>query len=156
MAIETKKETEVLRKEALTFLGKHKKMILTVLDKEGYPNSSLVLYANKAFDVYFGTRRAFGKYAALNADPHVALAVVGEGIDPLQVLDMQGVAEEISERDFKDTLSWFAEKNTSKFYVKDADDLVMFRIKPTCIRWLDALSGDLQICDITPEENSVS
>lgn len=148
MSIVSKKETTEVRKEADKFLSNHKKMILTILDKEGHPNSSLLLYAVDDFTIYFGTCRSFGKYAALSADPHVAVAVVQEGIDPLQVLDIQGVAEEIPEEETQERLDWFVSKNTSKYYIKDADDFVMFKIKPLCIRWLDAMSGDLQICDI--------
>lgn len=148
MSIVNKKETIEVRKEADTFLSNHKKMILTILDKEGHPNSSLMLYAVDNFTIYFGTCKSFGKYAALNANPHVAVAVVQESIDPLQVLDIQGVVEEIPEADTKERLEWFVGKNTSKYYIKDADDFVMFKIKPLCIRWLDAMSGDLQICDI--------
>ena len=148
MSIVKKSETSKKRKEAIEFLNGHKKMVLTILDKEGHPNSSLLLYAVDEFTVYFGTCRSFGKYAALKADPHVAVAVVQEGIDPLQVLDIQGIAEEIPEEETQDRLEWFVSKNTSKYYIKDAEDYVMFKVKPTCIRWLDAMSGDLQICDI--------
>ena len=91
--------------------------------------------------------------SALTADPHIALAIVQEGIDPLQVLDMQGVVEEITEEETRVTLNWFVLQNTAKYYVKDAEDFVMFKIKPTNIRWLDATSGDLQICDLTPKSN---
>lgn len=148
MSISEKKETTEVRKEAGVFLQNHRKMILTILDKEGHPNSSLLLYVVDDFTIYFGTCRSFGKYAALKSDPHVAVAVVQEGIDPLQVLDIQGVAEEIPESETKEKLEWFVSKNTSKYYIKDAEDYVMFKITPTCIRWLDAMSGDLQICDI--------
>ncbi len=141
-------ETTEVRSEASQFLIDHKKMILTVLDKDGYPNSSLVLYVADDFTIYFGTRRAFGKYAALTTNPHVAIAVVQESIDPLQVLDIQGIAEEIPEAETKKTVEWFMSKNTSKFYIKGAEDLVMFKIKPLCIRWLNATSGDFQVCDI--------
>lgn len=148
MSIAQKNETEELKKEAEAFLDEHKKMILTVLDEEGHPNSSLMLYANDGFDIYFGTCESFGKYKALMKDPHVALAVVQEKIDPLQVLDIQGVVEEVPKGDTQERLDWFVSKNTSKYYIKDAEDFVMFKVKPLCIRWLDATSGDLQVCDI--------
>ena len=148
MSIQSNKETEAIRDQAKTFLEDHKKMILTILDKDGYPNSSLMLYAVDGFTIYFGTCESFGKYKALSANPHVAVAVVQEGIDPLQVLDMQGVVEEVPKEDVRERLEWFTSKNTAKYYIKDAPDYVMFKITPTCIRWLDAMTGDLQICDI--------
>lgn len=149
MSVAQKEETAEVRKEAIEFLDSHKKMIMTIIDKDGYPNSSLLLYAADDFTIYFGTRKAFGKYSALMVNPHVAVAVVQESIDPLQVLDIQGAVEEIPEDQTKETLEWFTGKNSSKYYVKDAEDFVMFKITPRCIRWLDAMSGDLQICDLS-------
>lgn len=134
---------------ALSFLNNHRKMVLTVLDHEQHPNSSLMLYAvDDDFNVYFGTCECFGKYRALKADPHVSLAVVHESVDPLQVVDMQGIVEEIPHEKTQETLEWFTNKNPAKYYVKDAEDFVMFKIKPTGVRWLDASSGELQMHDL--------
>lgn len=143
------KTPEALRKEALDFLNEHRKMVLTVLDIERHPNSSLMLYAvDDNFNVFFGTCEAFGKYKALKADNHVSLAVVQESIDPLQVVDMQGVVEEIPYEKTAETLEWFVGKNPSKYYVKDSEDFRMFKIVPSGVRWLDATSGELQINDL--------
>lgn len=134
---------------ALEFLNGHRKMVLTVLDQHKHPNSSLLLYAvDDDFTFYFGTRKAFGKYKALVADPHVAIAVVQESIDPLQVVDVQGIAEEIPSEETHATLALFESRNPSKYYVKDAEDFVMFRVKPSGVRWLDATSGELHIYDL--------
>ncbi len=136
-------------KEALGFLNLHRKMVLTILDENTHPNSSLMLYAvDDNFNIYFGTCRCFGKYAALKADGHVSVAVVQEEIDPLQVVDVIGVAEELPESETQETLKWFTDKNPAKYYVKDAEDFTMFKIKPTGVRWLDATSGDLEIYDL--------
>ncbi|NQV92972.1 pyridoxamine 5'-phosphate oxidase family protein [Candidatus Kaiserbacteria bacterium] len=108
-----------------------------------------MLYAvDDNFNIYFGTRKSFGKYNAILADEHVSLAVVEEELDPLRVVDIQGSAEIIPEEQTQELLQWFIEKNTSKYYVKDAEDFVMFKIKPDGVRWLDATSGDLEIHDI--------
>ena len=146
--MEEKSQTE-LKAEALEFLSAHRKMVLSVLDKEKHPNSSLLLYVtDDDFNIFFGTCTCFGKYKALQADPHVSLAVVEESVDPLKVFDMQGVAEEIPHDKTHETLEWFVSKNDSKYYVKDRDDFVMFKIKPTKARWLDASSGELQMHDL--------
>lgn len=131
------------------FLNNHRKMVLTILDQEKHPDSSLMLYAvDDDFNFYFGTVKRFGKYMALQADNHVSLAVVQELLDPLQVVDAKGVAEELSMEESRERLEWFTTKNPAKYYVKDAEDYVMFRIKPQDIRWLDATSGDLEIYDL--------
>ena len=79
-------------------------------------------------NIYFGTRKAFGKYAALKKDGRIALSVIQEDVDPLKSVDMDGVAEEIGEGNLKSTLEWFTQKNTSKYYVKDAPDFTMFKM----------------------------
>lgn len=140
---------EELKTEALAFLNHHRKMVLTVLDKEQHPNSSLMLYAvDDDFNVFFGTCECFGKYQALKANPHVSLAVVQEERDPLQVVDMQGRVEEIPHEKTQETLAWFTSKNPAKYYVKDAEDFVMFKIAPSGVRWLDATSGELEMHDL--------
>jgi general stress protein 26 len=144
-----KEVTPEIRDEALAFLNQHKKMVLSILDIEKHPNSSLLLYAvDDEFKMYFGTCKHFGKYAALSADPHVSLAVVEEKIDPLKVIDMQGRVEEISSQKTSETLKFFESKNSSKFYVKGEKDFVMFKVIPTHVRWLDASDGKLQMYDI--------
>ena len=138
-----------LKAEAKKFLDKHRKMVLTVLDQDGSPNSSLMLYAtDDDFNLYFGTCRCFGKYSALKNDARVAVAVLEEEIDPLRVVDIQGKAEEIPEDKTKETLKWFESKNPAKYYVKDAEDFVMFKVEPKEVRWLDATSGELKIYDL--------
>lgn len=145
-------DQQQLKQTIINFLNNHRKMVLTVLDEKKHPNSSLMLYAtDDDLRIYFGTKRSFGKYKALHADPHVSLAVVQESVDPLQVTDMQGFVEEIPVEQKSARLEWFIGKNPSKYYVKDADDFVMFRITPTAVRWLDATSGDLHMHDLSTE-----
>lgn len=133
----------------LSFLNRHHKMVLASIEADGSPNTSLLLFAvDDDLNVYFGTRKAFGKYAALKKEGRVALSVIQEDVDPLKSVDMDGVAEEIGEGNLKATLEWFTQKNTSKYYVKDAPDFTMFKITPSSIRWLDATSGELQMHDL--------
>ena len=142
-------DQQKLKQKILDFLNAHFKMVLTVLDENKHPNSSLMLFAtDEDLQIYFGTRKSFGKYKALVADPHVSIAVVQEGVDPLQVVDMQGTAKEISKEKTLEILKWFVGKNPAKYYVKNADDFVMFQIIPSAVRWLDATSGDLCIHDL--------
>ena len=138
-----------LKRIVREFLNAHRKMVLTVLDQNKHPNSSLMLYAaDDDLNIYFGTCEHFGKYKALKADPHVAVAVVQESVDPLQVVDVQGVAEQVPAEKTQETLAWFTEKNPATYYVKDREDFVMFKIVPSGVRWLDATGGELQIHDV--------
>ncbi len=142
------KSPEIIN-EVKDFLNTHKKMVLSIKGLYGHPNSSLLLYViDEDFNFYFGTCKCFGKYEALKKDPHVAIAVVGERVDPLRVVDVIGVAKEIPENEIKDKLDWFTSKNSAKYYIKDKEDYVMFKVEPENIRWADATSGDLYIYDL--------
>lgn len=139
-----------LRADALSFLKAHRKMSLATLDKEGHPSVSMVLYASDdSFNIYFGTRKIFGKYHALVADPHVGLTVIEGVLDPLKEVEIAGGAVELSSEESKEKLQWFTEQNPSPFYIKDEEDFVMFKITPEAIHWIDASSGVLMPHDLT-------
>ncbi len=144
---------EALQKAVRDFLNAHRKAIFAIIDTHGLPTTSLMLYAiDDDLNVYFGTRRSFGKYADIRQSPVLSLSVVEESIDPLKVVDIRGTAVEIPDEECGKTCSFFKTKNPSKYYVEDAEDFVMFKVVPSFVRYADASSGSLVIEDlpITP------
>lgn len=125
-------------------------MVLGVNDEKGKcPNLSLMHYAiDSDLNIYFGTRKSFGKYQLLKKSPNVSFVVVEEGIDPLRVADMHGVAHELDGGEARLAYSLFKTENQAKWYVEGTDDFVMFRITPTSIRWLDGSSGALVMTEV--------
>lgn len=146
---------EVLTETVKSFLNAHRKAIFAIIDTHGLPTTSLMLYAiDDDFNVYFGTRRSFGKYADVTRQPVISLSVVEEQIDPLRVVDIRGTAFEVPDEECGKTCSFFKTKNPARYYVEDAEDFVMFKVVPTFIRWADASSGTLTITNI-PTPSSV-
>lgn len=144
--------TEVLREVVTSFLNTHRKAVFAILDAQGAPTTSLMLYAiDDNFNVYFGTCRSFGKYADILRSPIVSLSVVEEKVDPLRVIDMRGIVAEIPDAERDSVHSFFKTKNPSKYYIENAPDFVMFKITPTFIRFADSTSGELVITDLSPE-----
>ncbi len=144
-------ETEriALRARVMDFLSAHRKAVFAILDTDGLPTTSLMLYAiDDDLNVYFGTRRAFGKYADIQKQPVVSLSVIQETLDPLVVVDVRGTAFEIPAEECAKTHAFFKTKNPSKYYVEGAPDFVMFKIVPSFIRYLDATSGELTMVDL--------
>ncbi len=138
-----------LRATVRQFLNQHRKAIFAINDVHGFPTTSLMLYAiDDDLAVYFGTRRAFGKYADLQNNPMVSLSVVEEALDPLKVVDIRGKAIQIADEECEKVHAFFKSKNPSKYYVEDAEDFVMFKITPSFIRWADATSGSLTLTDL--------
>jgi general stress protein 26 len=138
-----------VRTQVVEFLNSHRKAVFAVVDAEGRPHTSLMLYSvDDEFNVYFGTRKAFRKYDQVMANNHVSLSVIEEVLDPLQAVDIRGVAEPLSPEEQATWFAHFKAKNPSKYYVEGADDYVMFRVRPTMIRWLDAVTGELTITEL--------
>ena len=138
-----------LRGSIKGFLNAHRKAVFAILDTQGFPTTSLMLYAiDDELNVYFGTRRSFGKYADIRKQPVVSLSVVEEVLDPRTVVDIRGIAIEIPDEECGKTCSFFKMKNPSKYYIEDAEDFVMFKIVPSFIRFADSRSGELKISDL--------
>ncbi|MBP5993563.1 MAG: pyridoxamine 5'-phosphate oxidase family protein [Candidatus Moranbacteria bacterium] len=138
-----------LNQIVLDFLNGHRKALLAVVSPDHRPKVSLMLYAiDENFHFYFGTRRAFKKYAWMQENAQVSLAVAEEALDPLRVVEVQGVVHFIAPDKTEETLRFFESKNPSKYYVKGAEDFVMFRVEPEHVRWLDATSGELTMTDV--------
>lgn len=131
------------------FLNRHRKAVFATASGDLEPHASLMLYAiDDDLHFYFGTRKSFRKYERLLKNPKIALAVIEEVLDPQQVVEVEGIAEEIPAEKTKETHDFFESKNPSTHYVKDAPDMVMFKIIPTRMRWLDASSGELTMQDV--------
>lgn len=138
-----------LRKTVKDFLNNHRKAVFAILDADGLPTTSLMLYViDDHMNVFFGTRKAFSKYENLKTHPTVSLSVIEEVIDPLKVVDLRGTVTELSLEETTEVHTFFKTKNQSRYYVEGADDFVMFKITPTFVRWLDASSGELSIIDV--------
>lgn len=134
-----------LRQTIMDFLNGHRKAIFGILDKEGLPTTSLMLYIiDDDLNVYFGTRKAFAKYEHVKTHPVVSLSVIEEALDPLKAIDIRGEATEVPTEELLDLFTLFKKKNPSKYYVEGASDFTMFKIKPHFMRWLDAESGTLE------------
>ena len=139
-------ELTVIVKE---FLNAHRKAVFAILDKQGFPTTSLMLYAiDDDLNVYFGTRRSFGKYTDILHQPIVSLSVVEEAVDPRKVVDIRGTAIEVPHEECGTTCNFFKTKNPSKYYIESAPDFVMFKIVPNFIRYADSSSGELVTSDL--------
>ena len=142
-------DPESLKTEVARFLHAHRKAVFATVDADGSPHTSLMLYTiDDEFNVYFGTRRAFRKFQQILDNRNVSLSVIEEVLDPLLVVDIRGTAELLDAGERAEWYAHFKARNPSKYYVEDAEDYEMFRLRPTMIRWLDATSGALTITNV--------
>jgi general stress protein 26 len=141
--------TGELKEDIKAFLNAHRKAVFAILDKQGFPTTSLMLYAiDDDLNVYFGTRRSFGKYSDIQKQPVVSLSVVEEQLDPRKVVDMRGTAIEIPDEECGKTCSFFKTKNPSEYYIQSESDFVMFKVIPSFVRLADSTSGKLSVRDL--------
>lgn len=137
------------KKKVIDFLNDHRKAVFSILDDKGLPTTTLMLYAiDDDMNVYFGTRKCYGKYGNIQKSPVVSFSVIEERTDPLRVVDVRGDVEEIPEHELEKAHTFFKSKNPSRFYVDEKDDFVMFKMKPHFVRWLDAETGELETIDL--------
>ena len=138
-----------LRQTIIDFLNHHRKAVFAISDSDGLPTTSLMLYViDDEMNVFFGTRKKFGKYKDLTERPVASLSVIQEVLDPLRVVDVRGPVKELTPEEQKDAYAYFKSKNPSKYYVEGAEDFVMFKLTPNFVRWLDAETGELTITDL--------
>ncbi len=144
------KDQEGLKEDIQSFLNAHRKAVFAILDKQGFPTTSLMLYAiDDDLNVYFGTRRSYGKYSDIRQHPVVSLSVVEESVDPRKVVDIRGTVIEIPEEECGKTCSFFKTKNPSKYYIENENDFVMFKLIPSFVRLADSTGGELTIRDFS-------
>lgn len=140
---------DTLRNTIKDFLNGHRKAVFATIDAQGFPVTSLMLYAiDEDFNVYFGTRRSFSRYTDIRHEPIISLTIVEESLDPLRVVDIRGTAIEVPDEECGTTCSFFKTKNPAKYYIEEAEDFVMFKLVPTFIRMVDSTSGEIKIFDL--------
>lgn len=147
------------RKDALSFLTRHKTGTLATVAANGQPHASTVYYiADEGFNVYFLTHMHSRKFAALEANPKVAFTVTMPDVP--QTLQMEGVAIDITlDDDAKEKMPGLIEVLNSNnwFYGPlsklDPQEQVVVWIKPTWVRWADyafQLSGSGHVLQEIP------
>ncbi len=144
---------ETTPEDVRDFLRKHFKMVLSINGcGTGGPNTSVMHYSvgnSIPMDIYFGTRASFAKHDLLEKDNRVSCIVLEETNDPIRAVSIHGTARKI-DADMEDELAKaiFRLNNTTTWYIEGSDDIVMYAIRPTSIRFLDGSSGTLKVTEV--------
>jgi nitroimidazol reductase NimA-like FMN-containing flavoprotein (pyridoxamine 5'-phosphate oxidase superfamily) len=77
-------------------LGSHRLMAISTLMQDGWPQTTLVGYANEGLLIYFVISREGQKFANIERDQRVAIAIGGDVDDPKQIREL-AIAAEASE-----------------------------------------------------------
>ena len=131
---------------AVKILNRHRIMAISTVRPDGWPQTTIVGYANKGFDLYFLVFRSGQKLANIQHDDRISIAV---GAEPAEMRELQAVyagahAHEITDQAQRDEvwrLLMERASNLSGFNMPEAQQAAF--IKATCkhVSMLDFTQG---------------
>ena len=138
--------TPELREAVLGILSKHRIMTLATNRSDGWPQATVVGYANDGLKIYCFVSRLSQKYANIVRDPRVSAAIAGDFANPLDIkgLSLAGKAATLTEaaefdRAYEIFLKRFPEYASWPRPSPAASPMI--RITPTIISILDYSKG---------------
>lgn len=131
---------------AVKILNNHRLMAISTVRPDGWPQTTVVGYVNRGFDVFFLIFRSGQKYANIQRDDRVSIAVAAE---PRQLQDLKAVyagghAAEItepSEREEIWRLLMQRASNLAGFKMPEASEAVFMRMRCKFVSVLDFSQG---------------
>ena len=135
-----------MEQPALTILNAHRIMSVSTLRPDGWPQTTIVGYANAGFDIYFLIFRSSQKFANIGNDARVSIAV---GEEPREMGELQAfyagaIASEVTdaaERDSAWKLLLERHPNLGGFEHPAASETAMMRARCRYISVLDFTKG---------------
>jgi nitroimidazol reductase NimA-like FMN-containing flavoprotein (pyridoxamine 5'-phosphate oxidase superfamily) len=135
-----------MEQPAITILNAHRIMAVSTVRPDGWPQTTIVGYANSGFDIYFLIFRAGQKYANIQHEPRISLAVGAEphAMEDLKAVYAGAIASEITdpaETERAWTLLRERHPNLADFYRPDASEAVLMRASCKHLSILDFSQG---------------
>ena len=135
-----------MEQPALTILNAHNTMAIATVRPDGWPQNTIVGYANRGFDLYFMIFRSSQKWANLQLDDHIAIAVTGETseLSQLKAVYAGAHAREIvdpGERREAWRLLMERHSNLAGFQMPDSKDAVFMHARCKYLSVLDFSQG---------------
>ena len=135
-----------MEQPAITILNAQRIMAISTVRPDGWPQTTIVGYANKGFDIFFLIFRTSQKFANIQRDDRISIAVAP---DPADLGDLKAVyagahATEITDEKERDE-AWRQlmqrHSNLGGFQMPDAKDAVFMRARCKYISVLDFSLG---------------
>ncbi len=135
-----------MQQPAITILNSQSSMAISTVRPDGWPQTTIVGYANRGFDLVFLIYRASQKYANIQHDDRISIAVVA---DARELSDLKAVyagahAREITdpaEREKSWKLLMERHANLVGFKIPDDGDAVFMSAKCKYVSVLDFTKG---------------
>lgn len=135
-----------MEQPAVTILNSQSSMAISTVRPDGWPQTTIVGYANRGFDLVFLIYRASQKYANIQHDDRISIAVLA---DAKELSDLKAVyagahAREITdpaEREKSWKLLMERHANLAGFKIPDAGDAVFMSATCKYVSVLDFTKG---------------
>jgi general stress protein 26 len=133
-----------IQADFMDFLKSKKVAVISTVSSDGKPESATIYFiVSENFTFYFMTKSFTRKYANLQHNPQVAL-VVGADNEPVTA-QIQGMVTQVTDqKEFLERLdllrkNFFENEFVAPLYqlAPERNDIVIFKITPSWIRWLD-------------------
>ena len=131
-----------MEQPAVTTLTANRIMAISTVRPDGWPQTTVVGYANKGFEIFFLIFRASQKYANIQNDNRISIAVAPEPekLEQLKAVYAAAIAEEITdsrERDEAWRVLMERHSNLAGFKIPEAEQAVFMRAKCRHVSHLD-------------------
>jgi nitroimidazol reductase NimA-like FMN-containing flavoprotein (pyridoxamine 5'-phosphate oxidase superfamily) len=135
-----------LKQQIIGLLNEHRIMTIATNRPDGWPQATVVGYANDGLIIYCFIARDSQKYANIARDPRVSLAIANDYPQPLQIkgLSIAAKAMEISDSGEIDHATAILLKRYPEYKVMPRPDpaaVPMLRITPEVVSVLDYSKG---------------
>jgi len=131
---------------AIKILNNHRMMAISTVRPDGWPQTTIVGYVNRGFEIFFLIFRSSQKCANIQHDDRVSIAVTGEAtrLEDLKAVYAGGHATEItnaSERDEVWRLLLERDSNLAGFKMPEATEAAFMRMTCKYVSVLDFSQG---------------
>ena len=135
-----------LEHPAVKILNAHRIMAISTIRPDGWPQTTVVGYANVGFEILFMIFRSGQKFANIQHDDRVSIAVAAEPSDlgQLQAVYAGAHAQEITEpKEREEAWKQLMQRhsNLAGFQLPDTSDAVFMRAKCKFVSVLDYTQG---------------
>jgi hypothetical protein len=149
-----------LEHPAITILNANRVMAISTVRPDGWPQTTVVGYANEGFDLFFLIFRGSQKYANIGRDNRVSIAIAPEpeGLEQLKAVYAGLVVNEITgsqEQNYAWHLLMERHSNLAGFRIPNADEAVFMRGKCRHVSVLDFSQGPGHREQLTVDDSGI-
>lgn len=147
-----------MEQPAITILNANRLMAISTIRPDGWPQTTVVSYANRGFEIYFLIFRASQKYANIQQDNRISIAVAPEPerVEQLKAVYAGAIAQEIrvsEERDQAWKLLMERHSSLPGFKIPEAEQAVFMRASCKHVSVLDFSRGPGHREQLTVDDN---